>query len=359
MSTSGEYTKRLWLEEDLADDLVWKMQVKEVMFSGKSEYQEVDLINTGPFGKVIDLRTPVKMPSCDSSGTLKLNACPCKIRSVRVGNAPPRTSVSSRRMCACRTMHTRLERDCPRWQRCLRTPVQTLFLDGKVQSSEIDEWVYHECLVHPAMLHHPNPKSVFICGGVREAASARTQAGEGLGEGEGGQQSLRYRSDSGHAPPPRHAAYYSDPHAPPGAALCRRGGTRDEISAQASPAGLPLLRRRSCAAAAHIRTALAVAGGEGATAREVLRHSTVDKLVMVDIDKVACRAPQLPGGGGGGDDGAVNALCCQGWPGHHPTSRRGTRACVQQGGWSSGDGGQAGACEQPFARRGHRSMVNA
>jgi hypothetical protein len=52
MSEGGEYTKRLWLEEDLADDLVWKMQVKEVMFSGKSEYQEVDLINTGPFGKV-------------------------------------------------------------------------------------------------------------------------------------------------------------------------------------------------------------------------------------------------------------------------------------------------------------------
>lgn len=28
------------------------MQVKEVMFSGKSDFQEVDLINTGPFGKV-------------------------------------------------------------------------------------------------------------------------------------------------------------------------------------------------------------------------------------------------------------------------------------------------------------------
>lgn len=48
-------------------------------------------------------------------------------------------------------------------------PPQTLFLDGKVQSSEIDEWVYHECLVHPAMLHHPNPKSVFICGGAGQA----------------------------------------------------------------------------------------------------------------------------------------------------------------------------------------------
>jgi len=114
------YTKRLWLEEDLGDDLKWSMRVNEVLYSGKSEYQEVDLIDVGPFGK-------------------------------------------------------------------------TLFLDGKVQSSEVDEWVYHELLVHPAMVMHPNPKTVFICG-----------------------------------------------------------------------------------------------GGEGATAREVLRHKSVEKVVMVDIDKVVC-----------------------------------------------------------------------
>lgn len=60
MPGDEEYTKRLWLEEDLADDLVWKMQVKEVMFSGKSEFQEVDLINTGPFGKVSCRRTGPK-----------------------------------------------------------------------------------------------------------------------------------------------------------------------------------------------------------------------------------------------------------------------------------------------------------
>ena len=29
-------------------------------------------------------------------------------------------------------------------------------------------------------------------------------------------------------------------------------------------------------------------GGEGATAREVLRHKSVEKCVMVDIDKVGC-----------------------------------------------------------------------
>jgi len=38
-------------------------------------------------------------------------------------------------------------------------------LDGKLQSAEADEFAYHESLVHPAMLLHPKPKTVFICGG--------------------------------------------------------------------------------------------------------------------------------------------------------------------------------------------------
>src|SRR3990170_1615207 len=37
-----------------------------------------------------------------------------------------------------------------------------LVLDGKMQSSEFDEFIYHEALVHPAMLTHPDPKRVFI-----------------------------------------------------------------------------------------------------------------------------------------------------------------------------------------------------
>lgn len=37
-----------------------------------------------------------------------------------------------------------------------------LLLDGKMQSTEKDEWLYHECLVHPALLMHRGPKSVFI-----------------------------------------------------------------------------------------------------------------------------------------------------------------------------------------------------
>jgi len=47
-----------------------------------------------------------------------------------------------------------------------------LILDGYSQSSQRDEHVYHESLVHPAMFLHPNPKTVFI-GGGGEMATAR------------------------------------------------------------------------------------------------------------------------------------------------------------------------------------------
>jgi len=40
-----------------------------------------------------------------------------------------------------------------------------LYLDGKLQVAEADEWIYHETLVHPAMLTHPEPKRVIIIGG--------------------------------------------------------------------------------------------------------------------------------------------------------------------------------------------------
>ena len=64
---------------------------------------------------------------------------------------------------------------------------RALILDGKTQSSEADEFVYHEALVHPAMVTHPNPESVFIAGGG-EGATLREGAGAPLGEvgGDGG-----------------------------------------------------------------------------------------------------------------------------------------------------------------------------
>ncbi|MFQ5598879.1 MAG: polyamine aminopropyltransferase [Nitrospiria bacterium] len=47
----------------------------------------------------------------------------------------------------------------------LRGYGRCLILDGKMQSSESDEYIYHETLVHPAMLTHPNPRNVFVVGG--------------------------------------------------------------------------------------------------------------------------------------------------------------------------------------------------
>lgn len=49
---------------------------------------------------------------------------------------------------------------------------RSLVIDGLMQSTRCDEFVYHECLVHPAMLMHPNPKMVYI-GGGGEGSTAR------------------------------------------------------------------------------------------------------------------------------------------------------------------------------------------
>src|SRR5690348_11765790 len=56
---------------------------------------------------------------------------------------------------------------------------KTLFLDYKIQSSILDEYVFHECMSQPAMITHPNPKKVVVCGGgegatLREALTHNT-----------------------------------------------------------------------------------------------------------------------------------------------------------------------------------------
>ena len=56
---------------------------------------------------------------------------------------------------------------------------RTLIIDGLIQSTHVDEFVYHESLVHPALLAHPNPRSVYIGGG---------------GEGSTAREVLRHRS---------------------------------------------------------------------------------------------------------------------------------------------------------------------
>lgn len=56
---------------------------------------------------------------------------------------------------------------------------RSLVLDGKTQSTEVDEFAYHEGLVHPSMIAHREPRAVFVAGGgegatIREVLKHRT-----------------------------------------------------------------------------------------------------------------------------------------------------------------------------------------
>jgi spermidine synthase len=84
--------KHKWLSDHISPNLTVLHSIRDRIYSGRTQYQSVDIVNTGSFG-----------------------------------------------VC--------------------------LVLDGKIQSSEVDEFVYHEALVQPAMLTHPQPESVFIAGG--------------------------------------------------------------------------------------------------------------------------------------------------------------------------------------------------
>lgn len=58
---------------------------------------------------------------------------------------------------------------------------RTLVLDNKTQSTEVDEFVYHEALVQPSMIAHPDPQLVFVAGGgegatIREALAHKSVA---------------------------------------------------------------------------------------------------------------------------------------------------------------------------------------
>ncbi len=63
----------------------------------------------------------------------------------------------------------------------LETPEfgKMLVLDGLVQTTERDEFIYHELLAHPAMLMHKNPERVLVIGGgdggtIREVLKHKT-----------------------------------------------------------------------------------------------------------------------------------------------------------------------------------------
>jgi spermidine synthase len=88
-----------WHLEYITPELVQAVELRRVIYSGRTQYQEVALLDTGPFGR-------------------------------------------------------------------------SLVLDGRTQSSEADEFVYHEGLVQPVMAAHHAPKRVFIAGGG-EGATAR------------------------------------------------------------------------------------------------------------------------------------------------------------------------------------------
>ena len=84
--------KHKWFADHLSPDMTLFHSIRGLIYSGRTKYQAIDIIDTGSFG-----------------------------------------------VC--------------------------LILDGKIQSSEMDEFIYHEALVHPAMLSHPKPEKVFIAGG--------------------------------------------------------------------------------------------------------------------------------------------------------------------------------------------------
>jgi spermidine synthase len=98
--------KHRWFSDYISPDLTVLHSIKERIYSGRTKFQSVDIVDTGSFG-----------------------------------------------VC--------------------------LVLDGKIQSSEADEFIYHEALVHPAMLTHPRPERVFIAGGgegatLREVLAHKT-----------------------------------------------------------------------------------------------------------------------------------------------------------------------------------------
>ncbi len=92
MSTSDNSDKSIWLHDKVSPDLIQIHSIKQVLYSGQTTFQSVEIADTTSFG-----------------------------------------------VC--------------------------LVLDGKIQSSEQDEFIYHEALVHPAIVSHPNPETVFIAGG--------------------------------------------------------------------------------------------------------------------------------------------------------------------------------------------------
>lgn len=63
--------------------------------------------------------------------------------------------------------------DLPKYGKCL-------FLDGDLQSAEIDQTTYHSALVEPAFRYNPNVKRALILGGGEGATARRILSHEGV-----------------------------------------------------------------------------------------------------------------------------------------------------------------------------------
>jgi len=96
----------LWFSEYQTKDLKLSVKVKNVLFTGRSKYQEIHILDTVSFGRA-------------------------------------------------------------------------LVLDNTFQTTEKDEFIYHELITHPAMFTHPDPRKVLVIGGgdggtVREVLKHET-----------------------------------------------------------------------------------------------------------------------------------------------------------------------------------------
>ena len=91
------------------------------------------------------------------------------------------------------TEHERHDHGIKKWIVRKRTRIQNieiaelfsfgrcLIIDDDIQSCETDEFIYHEALVHPAMILHGSPAKVLILGGgegatLREVLKYKTVA---------------------------------------------------------------------------------------------------------------------------------------------------------------------------------------
>jgi len=114
--------------------------------------QVVNRINRGDLAASAEATTPVSPAPGDAAGTNEL------IFDWLNANAGYGFT-ASRRLQTIDSPYQRVEvYDTPQFGKLFR-------LDGRLMTSEKEEFFYHECMTHPALLTHPNPQSVLVIGG--------------------------------------------------------------------------------------------------------------------------------------------------------------------------------------------------